>query len=149
MRHLLDTGILLRLLDREAEAHATVRQAVRALKERDQECVCTLQNLCEFWNVCTRPESARGSMGLPFDQAWRRLRAVGRIAGILPDLPAVVDRWRQLVQIHEVRGVQVYDTRLVAAMDVHRLTHLVTLNPGDFRRFSHLTVLTPDDLLTA
>jgi predicted nucleic acid-binding protein len=31
-------------------------------------------------------------------------------------------------------GVQVHDARIVAVMNVHGVTHLLTLNGGDFSR---------------
>lgn len=148
MRFLLDTGILVRLLNREADLHSMIRQAVRKLKARGDDCACTLQNLCEFWNVCTRPVTARGGLGLTFDEAHRRLRTLERIAIVLPDLPAMLDRWKALVVAHQVSGVQVHDTRLVAAMDVHGVENLLTLNPSDFHRFTHLKAVTPEDVLT-
>jgi len=148
MRYLLDTGVLLRLLNREAEQHANVRAAVRTLKQQQHECVACLQNLCEFWNVCTRPESARGGLGLTFDEAYRRLRTIERIVAIIPDSPATLARWKELIVTHKVQGVQVHDTRLVAWMDTQGISHLLTLNPADFRRFAHLTVVTPDMILS-
>ena len=73
MRHLLDTGILLRLVNREAVLHGRIREAVRSLKAHGHESVTTPQNLGEFWNVCTRPQEARGGLGLTGDEARRRL----------------------------------------------------------------------------
>src|SRR5436309_3005224 len=135
MRYLLDSGVLLRLLNREAALHGVVRQAVRKLNDQNHECVTSLQNLCEFWNVCTRPETARGGLGLKFDEAHRRLRTIERIATVLPDLPTMLERWKELIVQHKVQGVQVHDTRLVALMDVYQVSNLLTLNPSDFQRF--------------
>jgi predicted nucleic acid-binding protein len=146
MRYLLDTGVLLRLLNRQAPEHSGVRAAVRQLKSQGHECATTLQNLCEFWNVCTRPESARGGLGLTFDEARRRLRTIERIALIVADSPHTYSRWKQLVEQLQVRGVQVHDARLAALMDVHGIRHLLTLNPQDFARFEHLVVQTPQQI---
>ena len=41
----------------------------------------------------------------------------------------------------------IHDTRLVALMNAERLTHLLTLNPSDFRRFAELITTTPRDIL--
>ena len=57
MRYLLDTGILVRLVNRQAAAHAQIRQAIRQLKRDGHTTVTSFQNLSEFWNVCTRPAS--------------------------------------------------------------------------------------------
>ncbi len=137
MLYLLDTGILLRFLHGSDPAQPAIRGAIRRLRRRGDDCVTSLQNLCEFWNVCTRPASARGGMGLDFDQTYRRLRIVERLFDILPDSAEVLGQWRALVLQHRVHGVQVHDARLVALMNVHGVTHLLTLNPRDFGRFPH------------
>jgi predicted nucleic acid-binding protein len=43
----------------------------------------------------------------------------------------------------DVLGKNAHDTRLVAAMLVHGVTHLLTFNVTDFSRFPGLTVLDP------
>lgn len=104
MRHLLDTGIILRLLNRSAGDHESIRAAVRKLKAQGHECVTTLQNVCEFWNVCTRPARVRGGLGLTFDETHRRLRAIERILTLLPDSPDTFLRWKSLIEKHQVPG---------------------------------------------
>jgi predicted nucleic acid-binding protein len=42
-----------------------------------------------------------------------------------------------------VSGRQVHDARLVAAMKVHNVTHLLTFNTDDFKRFSEIMVVNP------
>ena len=44
---------------------------------------------------------------------------------------------------HAVSGVQVHDARLVAAMHVHAVTHLLTLNDRDFTRYPDITAVNP------
>jgi len=39
------------------------------------------------------------------------------------------------------------DTRLVALMVAHGITHLLTLNPTDFARYSEITAVTPQEIL--
>ena len=58
--YLVDTNILLRFLLRNNPADPDIRQAVRILKTRREQLVTTPQNIAEFWNVCTRPTTARG-----------------------------------------------------------------------------------------
>lgn len=64
MLFLVDSGILLRLVNRSDAEHAKVRAALRLLKQRGDSLVTAAQNMSEFWNVCTRPASARGGYGL-------------------------------------------------------------------------------------
>ena len=42
-----------------------------------------------------------------------------------------------------VVGKSAHDARLVAAMEPHGLTHLLTFNLADFRRYSNIQLLDP------
>ncbi len=66
---------------------------------------------------------------------------------VLPDTADILPEWEQLVVEHEVLGKQVYDARLVAAMRVHKLTHLLTFNTADFKRFTNITAVNPQSIL--
>jgi hypothetical protein len=46
-----------------------------------------------------------------------------------------------------VSGVQVHDARLVAAMHVHQIGSLLTLNVQDFRRYGEIDIVSPLALL--
>jgi len=43
--------------------------------------------------------------------------------------------------------MRAHDTRLVAAMQRHGLTYLLTFNTGDFSRFTAIHGLSPEDIL--
>ena len=75
---LVDSGILLRLLERTDPQHGVIRDAVRALRGRGETLVTAPQNASEFWNVCTRPATARGGFGLSITDADRRLRFINK-----------------------------------------------------------------------
>jgi predicted nucleic acid-binding protein len=144
--YLADTGILLRFLLRRDPAYNSIRQAVRTLKTRREQLFTTAQNIAEFWNVCTRPTTARGGLGLSVAATERRVRLLERHFRILPDSPAVYQEWKTLVTTHGVTGVQVHDARLVAAMKVHGLTRILTLNGADFSRYSGIDAIAPQDV---
>jgi hypothetical protein len=55
---------------------------------------------------------------------------------VLPDSSAVYSEWRRLVVTFSVSGVQVHDARLVAAMKVNNISHVLTLNVADFTRYA-------------
>ncbi|HSZ54720.1 MAG TPA: type II toxin-antitoxin system VapC family toxin [Tepidisphaeraceae bacterium] len=143
MAVLIDTGVLLRIPNRNDPLHLNVRAAFRGLQSHGEQLVATLQNMSEFWNVCTRPASARGGFGLTIEQAEKRLRLLERLVTILPDPPALYERWREIVLSHRVSGVQVHDAKLVAGMALHGIGRILTLNPADFRRYSFVSVITP------
>jgi predicted nucleic acid-binding protein len=143
---LADTGILLRLMERADPQHATIRSAVRNLVARGDELVTATQNVAEFWNVCTRPPTARGGLGLSIAETDRRLRVVERFVQLLADLPAAYRLWRQLVVNHSVLGRQVHDARLAALMQAHAITHILTLNGPGFARYPGITPIDPAGL---
>lgn len=138
---LLDTGILLRLADRSSPLHSSIRAALRVVKARGDTVAMAVQNVAEFWNVCTRPASARGGLGHSLAETNQRLRLLERIVAVLPDSPAAYQIWRNFVVSLGVVGVQVHDTRLAALMQVHGVTHILTLNTADFARFPAITAL--------
>ncbi len=69
---LVDSGVLLRLMERADPQHAVIRQAVRTLTGRGDELAAGFQNIAEFWNVCTRPATSRGGLGLDIIETDRR-----------------------------------------------------------------------------
>ena len=140
---LLDTGILLRLPNREDVLHHQVWTAVRGLRSAGERLVTTLQSMSEFWNVCTRPASSRGGLGLTSTEAHRRLRIIERSIPVLPEPPGLYARWREVVLTHRVLGVQVHDAKLAAAMSLHGITQLLTMNGRDFVRYPNIRLLSP------
>jgi len=142
--YLADTNILLRFLLRNDPAYSAIRQAVRTLKARGEQIVSTSQNMAEFWNVCTRPSTLRGGLGLSVEATDMRLRLLERHFPVLPDSPVVYERWKELVLTHKVIGVNVHDARLVAAMIVHDGAHILTTNVKDFGRYSAVTAVAPE-----
>ncbi len=143
---LADSGILLRLLEPNDPLHASIDQAVRALHARGDRIVLAPQNVAEFWNVCTRPASARGGYGLSVAETERRLAIFEAVFAVLSEPPAVYRLWRSLVVTHAVQGKQVHDARLVALMQAHGITHVLTLNGSDFTRYPGITPIAPASL---
>ena len=61
----------------------------------------------------------------------------------------LIAEWRNLVVAHSVTGVKVHDARLVAAMRVYGISHLLTFDAEDFRRYANITVSRPEDIVSA
>jgi predicted nucleic acid-binding protein len=135
--HLIDTNILLRIARRDNPDHAVVDSGTALYY--------THQNIAEFWNVTTRPTDRNG-FGLTPAHADRETRAIESGMVLLPDSEAIYHEWRRIVGLHSVFGVRVHDARLVAAMKVHAVTHLPTLNTEDFARYPDITVVHPGSL---
>jgi predicted nucleic acid-binding protein len=120
-------------------------EALNILLAGEDEICLTAQNLIEFWNVCTRPLDRNG-LGQDIAQAEAEITKLERIFTILPEIPAIYPQWRQLVFTHQVKGVNVHDTKLVAAMMMHNVTHILTFNIADFKRFSSIVVVHPSEI---
>ncbi len=103
-----------------------------------------MQNIAEFWNVCTRPASARGGLGLTITMAAHRLRILERAFPVLVETEDSYSAWKRLLVANSVSGVQVHDARLVAIMLTRGITHVLTFNDADFNRYSGIQVVTLD-----
>ena len=140
--YLLDTNILLRLSKRDSPEYPMIRAVLRTLYGAGNPLCYTSQNLIEFWNVSTRPADRNGH-GLSVRETDESSRHIERAFQLLPDNADIHREWRKLVLAHEVRGAQVHDARIVAAMKVHGVRHLLTLNDRDFARYSEIAALHP------
>jgi predicted nucleic acid-binding protein len=145
MIHLIDTGVLLRLLNRADPAHEAVRKCLRTLRGAGDRLAVSPQNIAEFWNVSTRPSSARGGYGLSVAVTEHHLQVIERICDVIPDSPNLYPVWRQLVVINSVKGVQAHDARLVAWMKTQAISQLITFNVDDFSRYQGITAKSPFD----
>jgi predicted nucleic acid-binding protein len=149
LRYLLDTNILLRYADKNSSYRALVAQALATLAADGAELYLAPQNLYEFWNVATRPVSVNG-LGFSVQETATLLIYFKNAFTLLPETTGVFDEWERLAQTHRVVGKQAHDCRLVAFMRVHHLSHLLTFNAGDFRRFEageNIFVVEPSALL--
>ena len=142
MRISCDTNIVLRLAQPHHPMHPDARDSTRVLMQAGHELCLFQQNLFEFWAVATRPKKENG-LGWDIPQAEAELARIENEFTILPDSPLTYPGWRRLVVLHQVRGKPTHDARLVAAMHVHAVTHLLTFNDADFRRYPTISVLTP------
>ena len=77
----------------------------------------------------------------------REIHGIERLLTLLPDIPAIHPAWKQLVSDHGVRGVKVYDARLVALMTVYAVDQVLTFNAADFARYDNITALSPTAVL--
>lgn len=145
MPFLLDTNILLRCIDTEHPMNADAVNAIAVLRSRGEPFYMVPQNLIEFWNVCTRPIERNG-LGRTVEQAEAEINRLKAFFPLLSDTEMIYPEWEQLVVTHRVMGVNVHDARLVAAMLVHGLTHILTFNISDFARYGEITPVHPTTL---
>ena len=145
MRILLDSNILIRWLESGDLLQPIVDRAVDSLIRAGAFPCYTSQNLGEFWNVLTRPLDRNG-FGLTPLEADRRTRMIENQIPMLPDDPRVHLVWRGLLVAHAISGVQVHDARIAAAMQVHGVKRILTLNTRDFARFPWIEAIHPEQV---
>jgi predicted nucleic acid-binding protein len=102
----------------------------------------TPQIMAEFWNVATRSIEHNG-LGLAHAQAEEELLHLEAFVVLLGETAEVYAEWKQLVVAHSVTGVKVHDARLVAAMNAHGISRILTFNGQDFERYPGIEILTP------
>jgi predicted nucleic acid-binding protein len=133
---LLDTNLLGRLTDSRDPQCGIARRAVQILRKSDQ-LVIVPQNLFEFWSVATRargaPPAGQNGLGLTTDQASQWLVFFQRRFTLLADREDLTARWHLLVKAFRITGLRSHDARLIAAMQCHGITRLLTFNGADFR----------------
>jgi predicted nucleic acid-binding protein len=142
MPFLVDTNILLRSIDPSHPMNAIAVQALATLRGQGEQFCIVPQNLIEFWSVYTRPLERNG-LGRTSEEAKVELAQLKTFFPLLLDVPAIYPEWERLVSAYAVRSVNVHDARLVAAMLVHGLTHILTFNTRDFVRYSEITAVDP------
>jgi predicted nucleic acid-binding protein len=140
--YLIDTNVLLRLSRDDDPQHDLVRGAMDWLDRQGADFFFTLQNVVEFWNVCTRPAAANG-FGLSVEETALEIRSIEKVMIFLPDNAQVYSIWRRLVVEHNVRGVQVHDAHLAATMQAHGVGRILTLNRPDFLRYADVQAVHP------
>lgn len=144
--YLVDTNILLRLVQPDSPEYQSIRQCTDILWAQGADLFYTSQNLAEFWNVCTRP-AGRNGFGFSVSEADDRARLIESKLNFAADSEATHREWRRIVVTERVSGVQVHDARLIAAMHIHRIDNLLTLNVEDFRRYGDIVVVSPPEVI--
>ena len=142
MNVLLDTNVLIRYMRDTDPAHATVVSAVKAVWAAGHEPILVPQNFYELWVVATRPVANSG-FGLSVPECSGMFGRIDAAFSVLADAPSLLATWRGLVARHDCKGKIAHDVRLVAAMQTHGMTHLLTFNGIEFARFPGVTVLDP------
>ncbi|MGD0120444.1 MAG: type II toxin-antitoxin system VapC family toxin [Candidatus Binatus sp.] len=139
---LIDTNVLLRLLQPRHHQYSIAAAAVGELRKQRADLCVAPQNLVEFWVVATRPVVNNG-LGMSPLMIAGELRALNGLFRLLEGKPGVAGAWEMLVGKHLVSGKQAHDAHLVAVMLVYAVTSILTFNIADFQRYPGITVLDP------
>ena len=148
MIHVVDTSLLIRQADVNSADRPVALQAFQNLTFSGEALQVVPQNMVEFWVVATRPQAVNG-LGLSVAEADIERRRLELLFPLLPDLPDLYSRWADLVNKFGVSGKPSHDARIVAAMLTHGVTHILTFNGADFRRYAPLGIVVVDPVNVA
>lgn len=143
MSHIVDTSLLVRQADTNSQDRPVALNAFKNLTASGEMLQVVPQNMVEFWVVVTRPQAVNG-LGLSVAEADAERRRLEALFPLLPDLPNLYLEWAGLVNKFGVSGKPSHDARIVAAMLTHGITHILTFNGADFRRYAPLGIVVVD-----
>jgi len=146
---LVDTNVLLRLIQIGHPHQQPALEAVALLRVRDrEELVTCAQTLFEMYAVCTRPvDGPNPGLGLAPAAAMAQVETAQSQFHLEPDPPTVILRWKDLAVRYAVTGKSTHDARLAALMVEHGIPRLLTFNDSHFARYTEIEVLNPFDVL--
>ncbi len=139
---LVDTSTLLRTLQPLHPQREIARSAIKALTEQGRELHIVPQNLVELWVVATRPVE----LGMSPPAVAAELARLKSMFLLLPETATIFPIWEALVTEHQVSGKPAHDARLVAAMQAHGLTAILTFDKTGFSRYPTIEVVHPEQV---
>lgn len=145
MSYVVDTNVLARTVHKNHPMQPVAKAAIKNLLDQGESLFVFPQSLYEFWVMATRPEDANG-FGMSVAEAKNKVADFEMMLTMKLDQPSIYTEWKRLVTQHSVMGKPAHDARIVAAMKVHGITHLLTFNVGDFKRFQQITVVSPNEV---
>ena len=142
---LVDTSVLLRTLQPHHPLYDPADLAIRLLPVQGRRLHIVPQNLIELWVVATRPNAQNG-LGMSPAAIAGEIARLKSIFVLLPETAAIYSVWEKLVLQHNVIGKPAHDARLVAAMQVHGLTSILTFDASGFSRYTGIEVVHPGEV---
>ncbi|MGH2351783.1 MAG: type II toxin-antitoxin system VapC family toxin [Chloroflexota bacterium] len=137
----MDTNILVYATVPEAPRHQEAAEAIERLDAAGLELWISRQVLREFLATLTRPQTFGEPP--PLAHVIAAVQSFESQFHVADEDASVTQQLTALIQQVTVGGKQIHDANIVATMQVHGVTHLLTANPTDFRRFAHLITVVP------
>ncbi len=95
--------------------------------------------------MATRPIEQNG-LGLEPPLVAAEIARLKSMFVLLPETAAIYTVWEKLVLRNSVSGKPAHDARIVAAMQVHGLTSILTFDTSGFPRYQGVEVVHPGEL---
>ena len=141
MKVLLDTNILIYLVNPASHYHQTSRTAVETLVDHGDTMCVAPQTIAEFWNIVTRPSPR----GLSWTASQTR-KAIGEWESaflLLDEAPDIYPLWRDRCAANNITGARVFDVRLAVIAEKYDIDKVMTFNATDFASLTTVVMLTP------
>lgn len=101
--------------------------------------------LYEYWVVATRPVKDNG-LGMTVEEVQMDVMDWIEMFDLRDDESGIFPIWLRVVSDGKVMGKIAHDSRLVAAMERHGLTEIMTFNKADFARFPAIKAISPAEV---
>ncbi len=148
MRILVDTNVLVRSAHVGSRDQAVATAAVRKLRDQRHELRTVPQVLYEYWAVASRA-TAQNGLGFNVEDVAAQVSGIQILFPTLRDERGILGCWEELALDFKVQGKQAHDARLAAAMQRHGLSHLLTFNVDDFKRYPRIQIIEPRSIVAA
>ena len=135
-----DTNVLLSAVDRKRALNPHALHVLNVLPNRGVELCLSGQVVREFLAVCTRPVEVNG-LGLATQLAVRNVKAILERSTLLEETRGVSERLLRIADRTRCTGTRLHDANIVATLQEHGLSRLVTDNLSDFDGFDELELL--------
>ena len=142
---LIDTSVLVRTLQPHHPLCAAAKKAIAQLRLEQHTLHLVPQNFMELWVVATRPVDKNG-LGMSVTGVCGELVRLKHFFTVLPETEDVFPAWERLVAAYKVLGKPAHDARLVAAMQVHGITDILTFDRAGFARYAGIKVVNPAEV---
>lgn len=140
-RIFVDTNVLTRATIDAAPLHIEARAMLDSLWNAGAELSISHQVIREYVANATRPQTY--SPPLPMEAVLTQVEDFHKTFHILPDSPAVLAKFLELVRKVPIGGKQIHDANIVATLLAYDIEELLTNNVKDFERFQALIRVIP------
>ncbi len=140
-RVFVDSNVLVYASVVAAPFYQQALQALRRLGDSGAEMWISRQVIREYLATLSRPQTFANPQ--PAALLARVVRYFEGRFHVAEDNSAVTARLLALIQQVPVGGKQIHDANIVATMQAHGISRLLTHNMADFNRFSGLIIVVP------
>lgn len=143
----VDTNVLLIATDEFRALHQEAMQLLSGSATQGLSLAISGQVLREYLVVATRPVDVNG-LGLSTEVAVANFNEFLGSLNMCEETVEVSRRLRQLALAHDLQGKRLHDANIVATMEAHGISALVTQNAGDFTPFEDVAILSITEAVT-